>query len=207
MWMATGRPRCSASAISASNAAMLPRSGPRRLTPRCTTPLEGARRPEPLAPDPVDVGEVERLVDGEPVAVAVGVARPSRPSRWAGSSASAWSGVRVLCDQSWTVVMPAFSASTSPSRTLAVEVVGLVVGGGRPLGREVLEALGDEVAPERAPHVEVGLDEPGHHDHALASMTSASRAPRRRPGRDRRRDRPSRTSTSASLRVPIAGST
>src|SRR5690606_12235599 len=48
----------------------------------------------------------------------------------------------------------------------AIEVIPLIVGGCVPFGGEVLVTLGDEVASERRPHVEVRLDEARHDDHA-----------------------------------------
>ena len=69
----------------------------------------------------------------------------------------------------------------------AVEVVGLVEGRCRPFRREVLEVLGHEVAPERAPHVPVQ----SRRDRASRS-SARRRRPRRRRGQGsgRRRDLP-----------------
>src|ERR687897_1940477 len=129
-------------------------------------PLERRAGPEPLASDPVDVGEVERLVLGQQVAVPVGVAGTDQ-----GVAVGGELGVGVGGGAG--VVGPVVDAGDAGRQALdqaegdaGVEVVRLVGGRGGPFGREVLEALGHVVAAQGAPHVEVAVDQAGHYDHA-----------------------------------------
>ena len=47
-----------------------------------------------------------------------------------------------------------------------MEILGPVMLGRRPLGGEIIKtAVGQEVAAERAPHMVMGVDQAGHHDH------------------------------------------
>ena len=165
-WIATGRPafhrRCHVLMVGGSSLC----DSPRRLTPKVTSPSKAVPVGEILALDPIDIGEVERLVARHLVDMAVGVAGaqhrvPVRPQFGVGVRGRA------------RVVRPVVhggdagvGALDEPEHDAAVEVVRAVELRGRALGREIAEAaVADEVAAERAPHVIVRVDETRHHDH------------------------------------------
>jgi len=129
-------------------------------------PVERRGLPEPLLANPVDIGEVQGLVLRQQVAMSV---------RVAGSHQGVAVGrqLRVGVGRRPGVVGPVVDggdagrdAFDEAKGDAAVEVLGFVHGGGGPLGGKVLEALGDVVASQRAPHVEVAVDEARHDDHA-----------------------------------------
>ena len=138
---------------------------PRRLNAEMHEPLERGAGGEILALDAVDVGEADRLVARHLVDVAVGVAGAQH--RLA-VRAQLGVGMRRRAG----VVRPVVHGGDAGIGELdqaehhaGVEILGGEQLGGRVLGREIAEAVADEVAAERAPHVVVRVDEARHDDH------------------------------------------
>ena len=146
--------------------ALLALRQPAQIDPEGEEPVEGGAAGEIIALDPIDIGEVERLVTRHLVDMPIGVAGaqhrvPVRPQLGIGVRGGA------------RVVRPVVYGGDAgigelhqPQHHAVVEVVRAVELRSRILGRKIAEAaIADEVSAECAPHVIVRVDETRHHDH------------------------------------------
>ena len=128
--------------------------------------IEGGPGGKILPFDAVDVGEVDRLVARHAVDMPVGITGAQQRLAMRAQLGIGMGGRA-------RIVRPVVHGGDAgigelgqPEHDAVVEVVGAVQRRGRVLGREIAEAaVADEIAAERAPHVVVGVDESGHHDH------------------------------------------